>query len=89
MGISVVADEQQDLWCISVTDQGEGIPPAFYHKVFDRFTQADGSSRRRSGGTGLGLAITRALVEQMGGQVGFVSSEQGTRFFVNMPRLAD
>ena len=89
VGISVVADEQQDLWCISVTDQGEGIPPAFYHKVFDRFTQADGSSRRRSGGTGLGLAITRALVEQMGGQVGFVSSEQGTRFFVNMPRLAD
>lgn len=89
VGISVVADEQQDLWCISVTDQGEGIPTAFYDRVFDRFTQADGSSRRRSGGTGLGLAITRGLVEQMGGQIGFVSSDQGTRFFVNMPRLAE
>lgn len=89
VGISVVADEQQDLWCISVTDQGEGIPTAFYDRVFDRFTQADGSSRRRSGGTGLGLAITRGLVEQMGGQIGFVSSDQGTRFFVNMPRFAE
>ncbi|UJJ30449.1 sensor histidine kinase [Halopseudomonas maritima] len=86
VSVSVTLDERADCWCISVADQGEGIPPAFQNKVFDRFTQADSSSQRRSGGTGLGLAISRGLVERMGGQIGFVSSAAGTRFYLLMPR---
>jgi len=72
-------------WRIEVSDQGEGIPAAFQDKVFERFTQADGSSQRKAGGTGLGLAITRGLVEQMGGEIGFTTSSAGTCFYVLLP----
>ena len=74
-------------WRIEVSDQGEGIPLAFQDKVFERFTQADGSSQRKAGGTGLGLAITRGLVQQMDGEIGFTTSEAGTCFYVLLPAL--
>ena len=72
---------------VSVIDHGQGIPLAFQSRVFERFAQADGSDRRRTGGTGLGLAITRRLVELMEGEIGFVSVPgEGTRFHVWLPR---
>lgn len=73
---------------VAVSDQGAGIPLAFQPRVFERFAQADGSDRRRTGGTGLGLAITRRLVELMGGEIGFTSVPgQGTCFRVWLPRV--
>lgn len=87
VSIAVHSDEREHAWCVSVTDQGEGIPPAFQSRVFERFTQADGSSSRKTGGTGLGLAIARGLIEGMGGRVDFVSSPQGTCFTLHIPKL--
>ncbi|QIB50419.1 PAS domain-containing protein [Pseudomonas sp. OIL-1] len=59
--------------CISVVDEGEGIPQEAHARLFERFSQVDSSTTRRRGGTGLGLAVTKDLVEHMGGQVGFES----------------
>ncbi|MGZ6346428.1 MAG: response regulator, partial [Anaerolineales bacterium] len=58
----------------SVQDTGIGIPNDRQQSVFERFTQADGSTTRRYGGSGLGLTICKQLVEAMGGEIGVQSS---------------
>ncbi len=54
---------------ITVSDTGIGIPPDKLPRLFQPFSQVDGSIERRYGGTGLGLAITRQLAVAMGGTV--------------------
>ncbi len=54
----------------SVQDTGIGIPLERQSAVFDRFTQADGTTTRRYGGSGLGLTISKQLVSAMGGTIG-------------------
>lgn len=60
----------------AVRDTGIGIPPAAQQRIFDAFSQADGSTSREYGGTGLGLTISRQLVEFLGGEMQ-VESELG------------
>jgi len=75
---------------LSVRDEGIGIAPDVQDKIFDVFTQADGTVTRRYGGTGLGLAIVKQLAQLMGGTVSLDSTiGKGSTFAVELPLECD
>jgi signal transduction histidine kinase len=72
---------------IRVQDQGPGIAAEFLPRMFQKFSQADGSDTRAKGGTGLGLYLTRVLTERMKGQIS-AHNEGGAVLSVRFPRWA-
>ena len=82
-----ISAESSDHVHFRVHDSGVGIAPDQRQKIFEPFTQVDGSSRREFGGTGLGLAISAQLVEMMGGEIWVVSDGQSGSTFHFTARL--
>ncbi len=86
--VDIAVEEVDGRVKVSVIDRCAGIPEAFRARIFERFTQADSSNKRRTGGTGLGLSISAAIVEAHKGVLDFESEvDKGTTFFFDLQKL--
>jgi signal transduction histidine kinase len=88
--IVVTVEDVGTMMQASVSDQGIGIPRDQQERIFERFYQIDGSTRRRFGGAGMGLAIVKQILEAHDGQV-WVESEpgKGSTFYVTIPKYLE
>jgi len=85
--ISVKLERREDQDCISVTDDGPGIPLEDQERIFERFYRVSGVASPGPAGTGLGLAIARGLIELHGGRLSVESTPgHGSTFHVTLPQ---
>jgi len=71
---------------VAITDHGPGIPEGFRDRIFQKFAQAPSPSARRKDGSGLGLSIAKAIINGMGGRMGFETEiDVGTTFYFDLP----
>ncbi len=85
--VEVVAQGRGNRVDVAIIDHGTGVPTDQRDRVFQRFTQLEGSATRTRGGTGLGLSIVRGLAEVMKGSVELLETPGGgATFSVTLPR---
>jgi signal transduction histidine kinase len=78
----------QDRVRVEVGDRGPGISRELQARIFQRFSRGETTTgyRDETRGSGLGLAISKALIEGMGGRIGFETGDRsGTTFYVELP----
>ena len=85
--VCICLTENEESVCISVKDNGVGIPKEDQSRVFERFYRVDKSHSKEKGGTGLGLSIVKHGVSFLGGEVELESTPgQGTEITISFPK---
>lgn len=86
--VTVMAEREPQAWLIAVVDNGKGIHPRYFDRVFQIFQRLDcaGQTPGAQVGTGVGLALCRKVVERHGGRIWLESHEdRGAAFFFTLP----
>lgn len=84
--VTVTAHAENDGVLFQVTDTGEGIPPEYFERIFEKFGQVESRKSGRKMSTGLGLTFCKMAVEKHGGNIGVKSTlGQGSTFSFTLP----
>lgn len=84
--VTITAAQTPDGACVTITDEGEGIPAAHIPRLTERFYRVDVARSRDMGGTGLGLAIVKHILNRCRGSLSITSAVgQGSAFTVWLP----
>ncbi|OHD80834.1 MAG: hypothetical protein A3J97_01760, partial [Spirochaetes bacterium RIFOXYC1_FULL_54_7] len=86
--VTATPDASEGFICLSVSDEGQGIPAKDLSRLFERFYRVDRARSRELGGTGLGLAIVRHIAMAHGGTATVQSIEgYGSTFCITLPSV--
>jgi len=84
--VRVTAGQPDRHFRLAVEDSGQGVPPEFVPRLFERFTRSAASRARRADGAGLGLAIARSYAHAQGGELLYSPAQpHGARFELVLP----
>ena len=84
--IELRMEEEEDQWLFHFSDNGIGIPPQYFDRIFVIFQRLH--TKEEYEGSGMGLAITKKIIENMGGRIWLESEHQvGTTFHFSLPKL--
>lgn len=83
--ILIQAEEKENEWIFSVKDNGKGIDPEYFDKIFIIFQRLE--SEDKYGGTGLGLSVVKKIIDNLNGRI-WVGSEvnKGSTFYFSIPK---
>ncbi len=86
--VSLNLREEDTDFILTVSDTGKGMTDEDLERIFERFWQADASSKRKARGTGIGLALVKSLTERLNGKIDVKSSPgMGTTFTLRFPSV--
>ncbi|MFH0760928.1 MAG: HAMP domain-containing sensor histidine kinase [Bacteroidota bacterium] len=86
--INVRTYSQKGHVCLSVTDNGPGIPHEYQTRIFEKFYRIPGDNRHNVKGYGLGLSFARQVMKQHGGSISVKNLDRGCRFILTFPAPA-
>ena len=84
--VVIAAKKEEEVFVLTVHDNGIGIDKKYHGKIFAKFVQLDSAYTKKESSTGLGLTITKELTELHGGNVSVISEvNNGSTFVVKIP----
>jgi signal transduction histidine kinase len=84
--VRVAMSREKDCLCMTVADEGQGIPEEFLPKMFNPFLQAEDSLTRGHGGVGIGLYLVKKIIDLLGGRIEVFSEHgRGTSVKIALP----
>ncbi len=85
--ILLTMEEEPEQVIVKIADEGIGLPEDKVDRIFERFYQVDGTSRRRFGGAGIGLAIVKRIIDAHDGEIWVESTiNKGSTFYFTLPK---
>jgi signal transduction histidine kinase len=86
--VTLKEQEQDNIYLVSISDQGIGVSPDFFDHIFERFYRVRNTASRQYSGIGMGLYIAKAIIEAHGGRIWLTSNQGvGSTFYFTLPRV--